>query len=176
MDTTTPAALDPLAIATHPAFAAGGERSSKLFDALAAQHGADPVGFAWIQACLAVDQGAARLAPLVDHGADMRAQWKPTDRQLEIAAAILAASPGAYAVLVPLALPGKQHGTWQADQEVEAAPGFFLAETNGWDGPMSYAAARNAAADAARSHLNAREGTSSHASIHSDGHWAVFED
>jgi hypothetical protein len=41
---------------------------------------------------------------------------------------------------------------------------------------MSYAAARNAATDAARSHLIAGEGTASYASIHSGGHWAVFED
>lgn len=54
-----PAALHPLTIANDPAFRAGGAQASALFAELASEHGADAVGIAWIQACLAVDQGAA---------------------------------------------------------------------------------------------------------------------
>jgi hypothetical protein len=44
-------------------------------------------------------------------------------------------------------------------------------ETNNCDGPMSYSAARNAAADAARSHLTAPGSTASYASIRTGGDW-----
>ena len=56
---TIETAIHPLAIARNAEFQAGGERSSALFRALAAQFGSDRVGVAWIQACLATDQGAA---------------------------------------------------------------------------------------------------------------------
>jgi hypothetical protein len=44
-------------------------------------------------------------------------------------------------------------------------------KTNNCDGPTSYSAARNAAADAARSHLTAPGSTASYAGIRTGGDW-----
>jgi hypothetical protein len=109
------------------------------------------------------------------HQADLEARFCPSRFQMATAAAMLAANPGAHSVVVPIALPGKSPGWWEAGQAVEYPPGYFLAITNDWDGPESYAAARNEAEAVSERHMVAVTGTTAYASIRPDGTFAVYE-
>lgn len=121
------------------------------------------------------DQRPTETAPPADHAADLAARMRPAVAQVDIATAMLAAAPGADAVLVPLAMPGKDEGVWVAGQPVEHPPGFWLAATNDRVGPVSYRRARDDAEDAADRWLAGRAGVAAYASISPDGTWAVFE-
>jgi len=103
---------------------------------------------------------------------DLAARWVPTDDQIRTAVAMLDVNPGAYAVMVAIALPGKEHGWWTDGQPVEHVPGYWIA-TDRNDG---YRAARDAASFAADVALGERAGQPSYAIIYRDGHAAMFED
>jgi len=104
---------------------------------------------------------------------DRRARLVPNTAQLAAARAMLDADPDAAAVLLPIALPGKQPGDpWTITQEIEHPDGVFLAA----DMRDGYRIARDEAVMAASRHLGARDGTPAFAAIHRDGVAAVFED
>ncbi len=84
--------------------------------------------------------------------ADMQARFRPTDQQIAIARAMLAAEPAATSVIVGLALPGKQRGVWTAGQVVRPVPGFWLSD-GGQTGPYAHSFAREAAIAAAEARL-----------------------
>lgn len=105
---------------------------------------------------------------------DMSERWRPTDQQITVARAMLAAEPAADAVFVGIALPGKERGVWDYGQAVRPVPGFWLAARGEQTGPLAYALARDAADDAAGRRLT-RRGASSYATIDRDGGFAVFE-
>ncbi|MCX5066710.1 hypothetical protein OOJ91_12550 [Micromonospora lupini] len=108
--------------------------------------------------------------------ADLAARWRPTDEQIRVAVAMLAAAPaGADTVAVPLVLPGKTRGVWDVGQEVEAGREFWLADRSTWEGPLSYSVARDAADRAAADQLGDRPGQSGYATITRDGRWHVWE-
>lgn len=112
---------------------------------------------------------------LADLRADMHHHYRPSVQQTKIALAMLDTARDAYAVVVPIAAPGKRKGIWSAGQDVQYPPGFFLALTNDWTGPQSYAAARREAEASAHRHLLAVMGVTGYATIHRDGHWSVTE-
>ena len=76
-----------------------------------------------------------------------------------------------WAVIVPIALPGKQPGWCATDQRVEHVAGLWPVRSD-----TEYRAARDGASMAATSHLGTRPGLPSYAVIRRDGHSAVFED
>lgn len=108
-------------------------------------------------------------------GPDLHACVSPSLEQCRQAQELLLASPGAYAVCVPIALPGKEPGVWVVGQRVEYPSGLFLARTHGWLGEASYASARSAAEGSADWHLGDRPGVPAYAVIFPDGHWRVVE-
>lgn len=113
-----------------------------------------------------------------DTAADMRERFRPTPEQIAVAVAMLAtADPQAtgYAVAVPIALPGKQHGLWKLGQPVEAVPGFWLGHRDQETGPHAWHKATDAADRAAGGHLAGSQGSSAWAVIWPDGDWAVWE-
>ncbi len=105
--------------------------------------------------------------------ADMQARFRPTDAQVAVARAMLTAEPAATAVIVGLALPGKQRGMWTEGQAVRPVPGFWLTDF-GQTGPYAHSFARDAAEAAATGRLTGR-GVPAYAVIERDGTWAVFE-
>jgi hypothetical protein len=105
---------------------------------------------------------------------DRHHRYQPSMLQTLVALAMLGAAHDAYAVLVPIAAPGKKLGEWTTGQTVEHPPGYFLAMTNDWNGPCSYAVARDEAQSAAERHL-AVTGVAAWAVIHRDGRWTVTE-
>lgn len=76
-------------------------------------------------------------------------------------------------VLVPIAFPGKQRGTWKVGQAVEHPEGFEVVYQRGE--PEEAAAARNRVEDVARAHLDGRAGVVGHVQVWRDGREAVFE-
>lgn len=117
-------------------------------------------------AAVAIDHD--RPETLTRPGRDMVARWVPSQTQYEAACAILAALPGTYAVIAPIALPGKSSSVWMTGQVVEYPPGVFIAS----DRDESYRAARDAASDAADRHLGARDGEVAYAVIRPLGAYA----
>lgn len=114
--------------------------------------------------------------PILTAAADLAARWRPTDQQIAVAVAMLAAGPAeADTVAVPLALPGKTHGVWEVGQEVEPGSGFWLADHRASDGSLGYHQATYAADRAAADQLGDRPGQSGYATIGRDGRWHVWE-
>lgn len=107
--------------------------------------------------------------------ADLQARWAPSQHQLDVAAAMLAAAPAATHVLVPIAQPGKVHGIWQVGQPVEHPGGFWLATNRNHAPHFPYREARDAAEYAASRHLGDRDGTPGYVTIDRDGNAGVFE-
>lgn len=108
--------------------------------------------------------------------ADLQARWRPSDEQIAGALAALAAGPAeATTAVVPLTLPGKQHGCWVQGQEVEPGEGCWLADSRAWDGPLAYHGATQAADEASADQLGVRPGQSGYATVDRDGRWAVWE-
>ena len=92
---------------------------------------------------------------------DLRANWKPSDEQMRVAALLLASD--FTMVFCGHALPGKQYGWWEPGQQVEAAPGYWPVRRGDHD---AYRAAREAADRAGGEQLAGRKGTSG---------WALIE-
>jgi hypothetical protein len=126
--------------------------------------------------------------------ADIAARWLPSFEARQVAAAMLAAAPGAEAVIVAMIQPGKTRGVWTRGQEVATVPGaFFLAAREGesGDGLTDYATARALAENIGEMALVERAvarravsgepapageaGTVAYAVIYADGPPDVFE-
>ena len=98
---------------------------------------------------------------------DLNDRWRVPPAAQAIARAMIEAAYIQYpdlmpegdevAVLVGLALPGKDRGVWRLGQAVEQAPGFFLARDD-----EEYARARDLADRAAEGQLAGRPGTTSY--------------
>lgn len=112
---------------------------------------------------------------------DLRARWLPTAASVRHAWALLDAEPRADLAAIPMVQPGKTYGLWTVGQEVQTVPGAVFIGINSFDADdsgevPSYAWARNAASDVARSVLSDRPGTVAWASVDREGHVVVFED
>jgi hypothetical protein len=112
---------------------------------------------------------------------DMRARWQPSEAAVRHARALLDAEPRADLAAIPMIQPGKAHGWWTAGQEVRTVAGAVFIGVNRFDVEdgaevPSYSWARNAASDVARAALGGQPGTVAWATVHRDGHAAVFED
>ena len=126
------------------------------------------------------DNPTAPQSPL---WSDLRARWVPTPAQVQAAQDAIAASVATnpdvpeddWLAAVPLVMPGKTYGLWQAGQVVESVDGCWVGR-NSATGVPSYADARNAASDAAREALGDRKGTVAWVTIDAAGTAAVFED
>src|SRR5947209_572155 len=115
---------------------------------------------------------------------DLKTWFAPSPQQLAVALAMIDAarsgwshardgSSGCYAVVVPLALPGKDSGIWISGQPVEYPAGYWLVRDRARHGTESYPAARDAAEDAADRHLGARPGVAAYVVVYSAQHWAA---
>ena len=119
---------------------------------------------------------------------DMERRWLPDEAARKVAAAMLAAAPGAEAVIVPMIQPGKQRGVWTEGQEVVTVHAYLVAG----GGLGDYATARATAvrlAELALAELAAKrrgaavepgrpvdlDGTVGFAVIEADGEAVVFE-
>ena len=113
----------------------------------------------------------------VDPGEDMKARLAPSENQLGLALAIMRERPDIDAVVVPIALPGKEHSVWEAGQPVVAVGGFWLAREDAPRGDAeSYGAARDAAERAADDWLALHgPGQPAYALIRRCGRASVFE-
>ena len=72
---------------------------------------------------------------------DLRARWVASPDQLDLAAALFT-DPRVWAVIVPIALPGKEPGWWATGQPVEHVAGLWPVRSD-----TEYRAARDGAFD-----------------------------
>ena len=107
---------------------------------------------------------------------DRAERWTPSPPAREMAAAMLAAAPGAEMVIVPLVQPGKARGIWTMGQVVVTVPGVYLLAGD-VPGAMPYREARDMALQAAEDAAHGyAAGTTAFALIERDGCVVVFED
>jgi len=102
---------------------------------------------------------------------DMQDRLRPSETQLLIAQAIITAS-GVEAVMVPIALPGKQRGLWIAGQKVEHPNGFWPIDKLDSEG---YSAAREVVDKVAGEFMGEQVGVAAYCVIRQGGDFSVFE-
>ena len=122
-----------------------------------------------------------------DHpGTDMSWRWRVTAAAHSMALAALAdpALPEGTQAMVPLVMPGKEHGWWLVGQPVETIHDVVILATAGRtpaeDRPvpgkvLDYCAARTLAEHIAAAYLGDRAGTTAHACITADGTTFIHE-
>jgi hypothetical protein len=111
---------------------------------------------------------------------DRVTRWQPDPRAVAQARAILATYGGSTNELavIPMYQPGKERGIWEMGQQVVTVRGAIFTGNHheSGNGLLSYAWAREAAAQVAEAQLGDAAGTAAYAVVRADSeHTPVFE-